>query len=143
MCVSNQMLWGALLTVRRMVMRPPASTPTRLTRAWPRKLVVCCSAEVAIFCPASKTRLMYCSSVDDWERPEPQIFIRRLSGARGDWWTRGKTRPPEPIGCRCCSGYCAPQRPMAGCQVVARIASPKSKAIWTIQLSKEAHASQS
>ena len=38
-----QMLWGALLTVRRMVMRPPASAAAaagRETRACPRKLVV-------------------------------------------------------------------------------------------------------
>ncbi|WVZ59764.1 hypothetical protein U9M48_009865 [Paspalum notatum var. saurae] len=45
-----QMLWGALLTVRRMVMRPPASTPAgRETRAWPRNPVVWCSADAAIF----------------------------------------------------------------------------------------------
>lgn len=43
------MLWGTLLTVRRMVMRPPASTPAaRATRACPRKLVVWCSADAAI-----------------------------------------------------------------------------------------------
>jgi hypothetical protein len=102
-----QMLWGTLLTVRRMVMRPPASTPTRLTRAWPRKLVVCCSADAAIFPSAQRARrsrdVIVCS-VDEWGMNGPSwgehIFIRRLSGARRDWWTRCATRPSEPIGCR-------------------------------------------
>lgn len=52
MYATYQMLWGALLTVRRMVMRPPES-PTRRTSssrrgAVPRKLVVWCSADAAI-----------------------------------------------------------------------------------------------
>jgi len=58
---------------------------------------------------------------------------RRLNGARRDWWMRGAPRPrrghwlPPRL-----SGYRAPGRPMGGCQVEAKIAPPKSNAIWSL-----------
>lgn len=106
-----QMLWGALLTVRRMVMRPPASAPEgRETRAWPRKLVVWCSADAAIFFVSGEhdehTGLVSegdCFSLAEWwEWPvREEIFIRPGTGARGEA-TGGRAArhvAGEPIGC--------------------------------------------
>jgi hypothetical protein len=134
------MLWGTLLTVRRMVMRPPASTPAaRETRACPRKLVVWCSADAAIvvLCvrPVTTARHSGQSEVGllvllvgmAWCGGE--IFIRRLKGSTVRGATSGRPARhvrAQAIGCRCASGYRASGRPMAGGQVEAKIAPPKS-----------------
>jgi hypothetical protein len=87
-----QMLWGALLTVRRMVMRPPASTPTGLTRAWPRKLVVCCSADAAIFavsCVFGGARTMrMLVGLSGNSGTGAHLYTTSEWRSRRDWWTR-------------------------------------------------------
>ena len=79
-----QMLWGALFTVRRMVMRPPKS-PTPRTRssrrgAVPRKLVVWWSADAAI--PRCVSEINWWL-VFEWKCPAGEVDLYTATEMRG------------------------------------------------------------
>ena len=81
------MLWGALFTVRRMVMRPPKS-PTLRTRssrrgAVPRKLVVWWSADAAIPNWSLEVSEMNWWLVFQWKCPVGEVDLYTATEMRG------------------------------------------------------------